>query len=112
MNMQQLWAWALPIVLLPGSLALANNLPDPTRPLTVASGTDAIAEQALKLDSILVASSRKLAVINGAPIQEGQRVNGILVRRIGAGAVDVNYQGQNQTLVLVPQVRASGHKAR
>ncbi len=102
--------------LLLSSLLVANvyaeNFPDPTQPLMASGGSDVEDEQGLKLDSILVASSRKLAVINGAPIREGQRVNGILVRSIRSGAVDVNYQGQNQTLVLVPRVRAPGHNAR
>ncbi len=70
----------------------AEVLADPTRPPTnwqAEPGRAVASEQATpKLTSILVSSSRRVAVIDGVPLSEGQSANGVTVVHIGKSWVD------------------------
>ena len=75
--------------------ALANDLSDPTRPPAswqvkpADSGGPASQRTASpRLTSILVSPSRRVAVIDGVALREGQSANGIVVVRIGKTWVD------------------------
>lgn len=52
---------------------------DPTRPLgyqLVAGKTSVVKEAELKLSSVLISAQRKLAIINGQSLREGQTIPG------------------------------------
>lgn len=80
------------LALLGVSSSLFADIADPTRPLgaagAVESGTTG-EQQAIRLSSILVASERRVAIINGQPVQEQQTLKGIgaVVKKIEADAV-------------------------
>lgn len=94
-------------------LALVASLPvaaleDPTRP----PGTEATAirsqpARSLSLDSIVYGRDRKVAVIEGEALREGQGANGIRVRKIYKDRVEVLDRGSLRVLYLdkLPQVR-------
>lgn len=68
---------------------VAEELRDPTRPLGYASAA-APAGQQLKLNSILISSERKLAIINGQTLRENDVIvgsGGVRVKRINANDV-------------------------
>ncbi len=93
--------------------ALANeansiDVRDPTTPLghiaPSASGSNA---QAISLTSILISPQRKLAIINGATLREGQLVPGsgnVKVQRISAQAVVLQRADQTWVLRLSPSI--------
>ena len=71
-------------------MALAENVSDPTRPLQYsAPATGSTQEQSIELTSILIASDRKLVIINGQTLRELQTVKGVgaIVKKIEADAV-------------------------
>ena len=75
--------------------AAANDLSDPTRPPAAwqekAADVSSAANQPAagpRLTSILVSPSRRVAVIDGVSLREGQSANGIMVVRIGKTWVD------------------------
>lgn len=81
---------------------------DPTTPLghvaMSATGSDA---QQFSLNSILISPQRKLAIINGATLREGQLVPGsgdVKVQRISAQAVVLQRADQTWVLRLSPSI--------
>lgn len=81
---------------------------DPTRPLghiaISATGSDT---QTFSLNSILISPQRKLAIINGATLREGQLVPGsgnVKVQRISAQAVVLQRADQTWVLRLSPSI--------
>ncbi|GAA5316488.1 MAG: hypothetical protein AseanaTS_16920 [Candidatus Pelagadaptatus aseana] len=85
---------------------LAESLQDPTRPLFQLAGAPDQSEQGLKLESILVAGKRKVAVINGQPVTEAQSVNGARIEKIFPDRVIVLHQGKTKSLSLITSVRS------
>jgi len=86
----------------------AAALQDPTKP----PGNDATAPESqplrsLSLDSIVYGQDRKVAVIDGEALREGQGINGIHVRKIHKDRVEVLDRGNPRVLYLdkLPQVR-------
>ena len=76
----------------------AHALTDPTRPAAFQGGK--VIQQAYQLDSILYAGSRKVAVINGQPLSEGERLQGIKVIAIKKDSVTILSKGKPRTLQL------------
>ncbi len=79
---------------------------DPTTPLghVALSATDSDAQK-FSLNSILISPQRKLAIINGATLREGQLVPGsgdVKVQRISAQAVVLQRADQTWVLRLSP----------
>jgi len=73
--------------------ATASDLSDPTRPPSnwqakPSDGVAATPRAGPKLTSILVSPTRRVAVIDGVSMQEGQSTNGITVVHIGKTWVD------------------------
>ncbi len=72
--------------------ATAEVLADPTRPPANWQAEPARAaaseRDVPKLTSILVSRSRRVAVIDGVPLTEGQSANGVTVVHIGKSWVD------------------------
>lgn len=76
----------------------AEKLQDPTRPLQYHAPVANV--EHLQLNSILVASGRRFAVINGRALAENEAVGGIRVVRIEKDRVIVRQGGKTKTLVL------------
>ena len=89
----------------------AAGMTDPTRPLGSAAASSQGAASTLRLQSILVSGSRKVAVINNQVLGEGERSQGIEVLSIAEGEVKVSYRGSARTLRLPStEVRKSDRK--
>jgi len=84
----------------------ASALTDPTRPTDPASffgsGTRTT-ETAWSLQSILFASNRRIAVINGTRVKEGERIGSARVLRIHDSQVLLETGKGRLTLHLLPQ---------
>lgn len=90
--------------------ATAQALQDPTRPPEArAPGVQAAPVRNLELGSILLGSARRIAVIEGVALQEGDSHNGIRVQRIYRDKVEIMDQGRFRVLYpeTLPQVRSS-----
>lgn len=76
----------------------AWSLPDPTKPTSYRAAT-AVA-QSLTLESILISDERKLAIINGVVVTEGENVGSVKVVNISQSGVKVNSDGKALFLKL------------
>ncbi|MBD3639901.1 MAG: hypothetical protein HUJ18_02805 [Marinobacter sp.] len=88
----------------------AAALQDPTKPPgTEAPATRSQPVRSLSLDSIVYGQDRKVAVIEGEALREGQDANGIRVRKIHQDRVEVLDRGNPRVLYLdkLPQVRGT-----
>jgi MSHA biogenesis protein MshK len=107
-------------LLLPALATQAQGVPDPTRPpaalnappTAAGGGTLVRAESAQpQLQSILVSlrpGGRRVAVIDGKTVRQGERVGGALVVAIGPSEVVLRRGSQTQTLKLFrPAVRVA-----
>lgn len=86
----------------------ASELRDPTTPLGLrASARSTVANQTLILSSVLISPQRKVAIINGVSLREGQLVpgtNGVKVQRISPQTVVVQQASKAWALRLSPTV--------
>ena len=95
----------------------ANAAPfaDPTRPPTITEpvpGATASA-QGPRLESVLIAPDRRIAVINGQQVVVGTRIAGGQVLRITESEVIIRGAESEQTLKLVPDTaRTPAKKGR
>ncbi|MDR9424120.1 MAG: hypothetical protein RI567_02415 [Marinobacter sp.] len=90
--------------------ASAWALQDPTRPPDARAPDKQTAPvRNLELGSILLGSERRIAIIEGVALQEGESHNGILVQRIYRDKVEIMDQGRFRVLYpeTLPQVRRS-----
>lgn len=95
------------LVLFPGA---AQGLQDPTRPPgPQAKVAKPAPERSLALDSILFSTDRRVAVIEGEALREGQGFDNVRVIRIYANRVLVMDNGRERVLYLerLPQVRGT-----
>ena len=83
-----IWATAVPPV---------SALTDPTRPSSYRAASKS---QSLRLESILFSDNRRVAVINGAVVSEGDTVGRIKILQIDKNSVRVNNSGNIVELVL------------
>lgn len=85
-----------------------SELRDPTTPLGLrASARSNVANQTLILSSVLISPQRKVAIINGVSLREGQLVpgtNGVKVQRISPQTVVVQQASKAWALRLSPTV--------
>ncbi len=86
----------------------ADGLFDPTRPATKQQSTTSNYGAALvrtwKLESTLVASDRRVAVINGMLVSEGELVDGARVIKIRKLDVLIQTPTRRMTLQLLPDI--------
>jgi MSHA biogenesis protein MshK len=86
----------------------ALDVRDPTTPLGhVAATASASGAQQFTLNSILISPQRKLAIINGSTLREGQTLPGagnVKVQRISAQAVVLQQADQTWVLRLSPSI--------
>ena len=91
-----------------GSLVTASTLADPTRPANTAlystySGHMAVNSRWV-LNSTLVAADRRVAVINGQHVSEGESVDNATVLQIRKMDVLIQSGGKRITLRLLPDI--------
>ena len=97
---------SLSFLLSTGALAVQ----DPTRPPDARAPEKEVAPpREITLGSILLAGDRRVAVIEGAALEEGDSHDGIRVHRIHRNKVEVTDRGQYRVLYpeTLPQVRKS-----
>lgn len=111
--------------LLPGALVVAmlmaagvataqQGLGDPTRPTSMTEpepARKAGSGPRWRLQSTLVADSRRLAVINGRTVSQGERIDGATVREVRPGSVTLDVEGRRVELRVLqgtPDVKRSG----
>ena len=106
--MCKIFASALYVLLLVTSLSVNAEVRDPTTPLGhIASGAAGTGEQQFTLNSTLISSQRKLAIINGNTVREGQSIPGsadVKVQRISAQSVVLRQAEQTWVLQLSPSI--------
>jgi MSHA biogenesis protein MshK len=108
----RLAAVALLLAVLP--VAAQQGLGDPTRPTSMAEPEAARPVEAgprWRLQSTLVADTRRLAVINGRTVAQGEHIEGALVREVRQEGVTLEVGGQRVELRMVPgsvNVKRSG----
>ena len=78
--------------------SLSQALTDPTRPSSYASV--ATVQSALKLESILYANKRRVAVINGRALSVGDQLGDVKITAIGKQRVTLSRDGKSQVLRL------------
>lgn len=91
---------AMMLLIVPVSL---QALEDPTRPPGASLLTSAEADATgMQLTSILVSAGRRLAIINGQTVRQGQQVGNARVVKIEPTAVIVVQNGERKRLALLP----------
>lgn len=75
---------------------------DPTKPLSWQRVSGKKGQEALKLNSLLISKTRKVAIINGKRVKEGDVIGNAKVVTIKKGKVVVSRNGQYETLKLKP----------
>lgn len=77
-------------------------LADPTRPaLRSPAGAAGRSASSLRLEGIVISANRKLALINGEFLAEGEQIYGLRIERIDRDKVTARRNGQR--LVLRPE---------
>jgi len=93
------------LVLFAVSPAQANmDLPDPTRPGSYNEKTERSEmslDKQFKLHSVLISSTRRVAIINEKSVEVGDQVSGAVVRRIDKNHVELDKQGARFSLNLM-----------
>lgn len=98
-------AWlALAVLAAPASAADGGPMPDPTRPPAVAATGAPAASGTLVLQSVLFAPDRRVAVISGMPMVEGDRVHGHRLVAIGRDQATLDGPDGPVRLQLYPAV--------
>lgn len=92
-------------MLTPGWSLASDVQRDPTRPFNMVSVSGVKANTNLKLDSVLISSRRKLAVVNGHALQEQEWFGDVKIVKIFPERVEVVYQGKPVTLRLINPIR-------
>lgn len=91
------------LLFLPALAVAQSALPDPTRPAGAVPGAGTELEggtQSLRLESVLISSTRRLAIINGEPYKVGQMVGEAKLMKISGNEVVLRRGGKNETLYL------------
>ena len=93
------------LVLFGTSAAQAAPFADPFRPprqMETPSADGAKAPAMTRLESVLIAPDRRVAVINGQQYVEGERFGGGRVLRIAESEVVIRYPDREEKLTLFP----------
>ncbi len=103
------WMVILPALLIS---SYAAALQDPTRPGGQSTPTSmALVEQApaVELSSIVYSAERRVAIINDVPRREGETFDGMRLKRIHPGRIELVVNGQVLPVHLAhpPRIRAS-----
>ena len=85
--------------------AAQSGLGDPTRPTSLSEpNVSSVTVQGprWRLQSTLVADTRRLAVINGRSVAQGGRIDGATVVEVRQDGVTLDHEGQRIVLRLIP----------
>jgi len=100
---------ALPGAGAAGTAHAQDALPDPTRPpaamLPAATGAPAVAEDALRLQSVIISEERRGAIIGGEYVALGGRVGDARLTRVEPSGVVLRGPGGEVALPLFPAAR-------
>ena len=91
--------------LLLGVVTTANAEPDrdPTRPYSQESiASPGSRSTAFNVSAILVSETRRVAIVNGRRVIEGDSINGAVVVEINKDALRLNLNGKELTMRLLP----------
>ena len=94
------------LLLGPGLAGSVHALKDPTRPTDPGNyfgSTESRSGGSWSLQSILSSPQRRIAVINGTRVKEGDRIGSARVVRIHDSHVLLNSRGRTLTLHLFPE---------
>ena len=109
-------AVSLLVAALVSAAALAAPFADPTRPPSVgadaAAGPGGQAVSGPRLESVLIAPNRRVAVISGRPVMVGGKVGEARVVRISETEVVLQNGEQRETLKLFPEVEKKSIRTR
>lgn len=108
--MDRKWIGAL-LLLGPGLAGSLHALQDPTQPTdpgTFFAGAETRSGSNWSLQSILSSPQRRIAVINGTRVREGDRIGSARVVRILDSQVLLNAKGRTLTLQLFPESKKVG----
>lgn len=92
------------MALAPFMTVTADEIPDPTKPVSPSefrSGEEASEESRFHVESILIASERRIAIINGERVQAGDQIGGATVESINTGSVELETSDGPLTLKLL-----------
>lgn len=83
--------------------AIAESDGDPTRPYSARSVVSAgTRTAAFNVSAIFVSTERRVAVVNGQRVTEGDSINGAIVVEINRDALRLNLNGKELTTRLLP----------
>lgn len=104
----------LAALVLAGTAAAEAPLRDPTLPSnpSVFAATPTAHTGRWRLTSTLVGPHRRLAVINGRTVAQGQHFDGARILAIGNGEVRVRSQGRTVTLRVLPGTAVRKQRSR
>lgn len=83
----------------------ADELVDPTRPVNLAPATvsqDLEQSPALKLETVVVSPYRRVAIINGNTLRQGDSIAGAILEEIGKDSVTLRRNGDAVILSISP----------
>lgn len=83
---------------LAASASFADPMRDPTRPTRVQEPAPVQRDKALTVSAVFVSGDRRLAIVNGQRVREGDAINDATVSRIEADRV--SFSRNNKTLVV------------
>ena len=88
---------------------------DPTQPFRAAAGGETAApasgpQPRFKVTAVLVSPTRRVAIVNGHALQEGQRIAGAEIVKIDARSVQLR-EGNREFVVQLGDARASALRA-
>lgn len=83
-------------------VAVAETLTDPMRPWHAAPAaiTERVAGMRYELSAILYSPERRVAIVNGRAVSEGERIGNARVSRIRRGRVELDTGERTLTLAL------------
>lgn len=95
-------------VLLGFAQAQAEPMVDPMRPPNSGTGSQA-SRPALVLESVIISETRRIAVINGQVLREGERLRAYRVAAIAPGRVELELDkgGERKVLEFASGIRLS-----
>jgi MSHA biogenesis protein MshK len=97
--------WSVPVFLLFSLECVAAAFPDPTRPASYTAAAAPVAAGRPKLESVLIAPDRRIAIISGQRVHVGDRIYGAEVVSITESAVVLRSGQGSETLALFPQLK-------
>lgn len=84
---------------------MAAQFADPTRPPSFTPGAAPVPTGRPRLESVLIAPDRRIAIISGQRVRLGDRIGGAEVVSITESAVVLRAGQTSETLPLFPQLK-------